>query len=127
VKQAILTIAGVYSFLPTIEAKNHTGYQISSGKKFHRLTDFLLLLPTTTRDYKDGAYEAATTVPVNALLGRAVHSLPGMAELSAGTGKVLNPRFVEEMMSVPQGWTSCACSAMELIPGNVKSPSGPCA
>ena len=60
-------------------------------------------LPTpTARDYKDGTAKSCQNVPVNGLLGRAVHQLQ---EPTAG-GK-LNPRWVEWLMGWPIAWTDC--------------------
>ena len=94
------------------------------------------LIPTpTARDYKDGSANACRNVPVNGLLGRAVHFLPTPRAQSAnGTGKSrighredlqthaakttqednrtearngqLNPTWVEALMGFPIGWTS---------------------
>jgi hypothetical protein len=52
----------------------------------------------TSRDWKDGTAESCRNVPVNSLLGRAVHVN------STLTGK-LNPQWVEWLMGFPSGWT----------------------
>jgi hypothetical protein len=92
------------------------------------------LWPTpTARDYKDGSSASCKNVPVNGLLGRAVHKgyfltpratdigkgekqetfLTRMGErtdacfqsLPAQIGGQLNPDWVEALMGYPQGWT----------------------
>jgi hypothetical protein len=57
------------------------------------------LWPTpTSRDWKDGSAASCRNVPVNCLLGRAVH------QGSHAPGS-LNPAFVEWLMGFPLGWT----------------------
>lgn len=59
------------------------------------------LMPTpTSRDQKDGSAQSCKNVPVNGLLGRAVHSYPN----SSPSGS-LNPTWVEGLMGYPHGWT----------------------
>ena len=53
----------------------------------------------TARDHKDGTKESCQNVPVNCLLGRAVHVD------SASTTGSLNPLWVEWLMGWPIGWT----------------------
>lgn len=58
------------------------------------------LWPTpTARDHKDGTKESCRNVPVNSLLGRAVH-----VDSTSTTGK-LNPAWVEWLMGWLIGWT----------------------
>jgi hypothetical protein len=62
---------------------------------------FRKMLPTpTARDYKDGSAESCKNVPVNGLLGRAVHQLA-----SPQAGGQLNPDWVDVLMGYPQGWS----------------------
>lgn len=82
------------------------------------------LWPTpTARDHKDGTAESCKNVPVNCLLGRAVHfwTTPcaddtgyrkekckqGGTLLSTQAGGSLNPTWVEWLMGYPEGWTDC--------------------
>lgn len=76
----------------------------------------------TSRDHKDGTAQACANVPVNALLGRAVHMYPAMdAGAAKGRGEAsaadrsrlggsLNPEWVEWLMGYPPGWTDCGPS-----------------
>ena len=58
-------------------------------------------LPTpTARDYKDGTAKSCQNVPINGLLGRAVHQLQ-----EPTTGGKLSPLWVEWLMGWPVGWT----------------------
>jgi len=52
----------------------------------------------TSRDWKDGSAESCRNVPVNSLLGRAVH----VGSQSSGA---LNPTWVEWLMGFPTGHT----------------------
>ncbi len=78
------------------------------------------LWPTaTTRDWKDGTAKSCQNVPVNCLLGRAVHMWPTPREfmykdsttdrnkgnLGEVVGGQLNPDWVEWLMGLPTGWT----------------------
>ena len=119
-----------------------------SGKLYQRKTPVRLTcenaysssLPTpTARDWKDGTAKSCQNVPVNALLGRAVHHLPrswwptprasighkgihhwvhsrgkGNLEEEAGAsvpgGGKLNPRFVQWLMGFPAAWLNCVLS-----------------
>ncbi len=81
------------------------------------------LWPTpTARDYKDGSAKACQNVPVNGLLGRAVHqdrllTTPTASDavgtsgggnsrsLRTDVGGQLNPAWVEWLMGFPAGWT----------------------
>jgi hypothetical protein len=58
----------------------------------------------TTRDWKDGTAESVKNVPLNSLLGRAVHGLTAQTE-SKGS---LNPQFVCWLMGYPQEHLNCA-------------------
>lgn len=60
----------------------------------------------TSRDYKDGSARSCRNVPVNGLLGRAVHQ----SDAPPTTGS-LNPTWVEWLMGFPIGWTDCGRSA----------------
>ena len=67
-----------------------------------------VMVPTpTARDWKDGTAEACKNVPVNALLGRAVHHLPNA---SPSPGGKLNPRWVQWLMGFPAAWLNCVLS-----------------
>lgn len=97
------------------------------------LPDAVRMWPTpTTRDYKDGSVESCKNVPVNGLLGRAVHLFPtpntsdakwcGPAGSKSAEDKKtnylraavltkqqegqLNPDWVEWLQGFPVGWTS---------------------
>ena len=76
----------------------------------------------TSRDWKDGTAEAVKNVPINSLLGRAVHFWPtptqrdgmggpgnsgrdGGDNLRTAIGGSLNPEWVEWLMGFPVGWT----------------------
>lgn len=76
----------------------------------------------TSRDYKDGSAAACRNVPVNGLLGRAVHQnrllkTPTASDavgtsgggnsrsLRTDAGGQLNPTWVEWLMGFPAGWT----------------------
>ena len=73
----------------------------------------------TSRDHKDGSAAACRNVPVNGLLGRAVHYPTPHANCSTGAGQrgtggpnlqtavggTLNPLWVELLMGFPPGWT----------------------
>ncbi len=87
------------------------------------LTVAARMWPTpTSRDHKDGSAQSCANVPVNALLGRAVHQFKtpqardwkgpqGRAysgeamDLPAQVGGSLNPTWVEWLMGYPSGWT----------------------
>ena len=99
------------------------------------------LWPTaTSRDWKDGSAQSCQNVPVNSLLGRAVHQLWRTPQAGDGThnhcdapahkrGTVplmltvqaqqsegkrlgsLNPTWVEWLMGFPLGWTDLEASA----------------
>lgn len=88
------------------------------------------LWPTpTSRDYKDGSAKACQNVPVNGLLGRAVHqsrllTTPTASDavgthgggnsrsLRTDAGGQLNPAWVEWLMGYPAGWTELKPSEM---------------
>ena len=63
----------------------------------------------TARDWKDGKAESCINVPINSLLGRAVHQQTETS-LSVQTGGALNPTWVEWLMGLPIGWTDFGCS-----------------
>ena len=58
----------------------------------------------TSRDWKDGSAQACTNVPINGLLGRAVH-MDGM-----NANGSLNPAWVEFLMGFETGWTALDAS-----------------
>ena len=85
-------------------------------------TEFVKMWPTpTSRDHKDGTAKSCQNVPVNGLLGRAVHMWPtpkaqncrgngerhgdGGPSLDVAVGGQLNPTWVEWLMGFPLGWT----------------------
>ena len=88
------------------------------------------LWPTpTSRDYKDGSAKECQNVPVNGLLGRAVHqnrllTTPTASDavgthgggnsrsLRTDAGGQLNPAWVEWLMGYPAGWTELKPSEM---------------
>ena len=89
--------------------------------------EFVMLWPApTARDYKDGTAQACRNVPVNGLLGRAVHLWPtlksqdcrgngqrhgdGDPSLDVAVGGKLNPTWVEWLMGFPVGWTDLDAS-----------------
>lgn len=89
------------------------------------------LWPTpTARDYKDGSAKACQNVPVNGLLGRAVHqnrllTTPTASDavgtngggnsrsLRTDAGGQLNPTWIEWLMGYPEGWTVLKPSEMQ--------------
>lgn len=109
----------------TIRHLNKQGGQSCAG-----LSAVAKLWPTpTSRDYKDGTAKACRNVPVNGLLGRAVHmwstpqagdyrspninpgarstseQLPQSAHsLPTQAGGQLNPAWVSRLMGFPDGW-----------------------
>jgi hypothetical protein len=93
------------------------------------------MFPTpTSRDYKDGSAKSCENVPVNGLLGRAVHQWPtptvsgdynrkGASAtsgdgLATAVGGALNPTWVEWLMGFPSGWTDLKDSE---TPSSLKS------
>jgi hypothetical protein len=96
--------SGCGSMLPTPTAQpygSNSGGQ-NPGLKRHSLQSMAKnnLWPTpTARDHKDGTKESCQNVPVNCLLGRAVH-----VDSTSTTGS-LNPLWVEWLMGWPIGWT----------------------
>lgn len=109
---------------PTPRSQETGAYQYSQGRHDHptlTLTGAARMWPTpTSRDYKDGSAESCKNVPVNGLLGRAIHFYPtpprssanGMGEHGSGgpnlqtvAGGQLNPTWVEWLMGFPIGWT----------------------
>jgi len=89
----------------TEEASNRAGWTLSE----------VVMFPTpTARDWKDGTAQSCANVPMNGLLGRAVHMLPTPTAnrrdglQSHGVNVVegsLNPQFVEYLMNFPTDWT----------------------
>lgn len=130
-------LSGQVKLFPTPRASDgeHGGPNQRDSRGNPSLAMAARLIPTpTTRDYKDGSANACRNVPVNGLLGRAVHFLPTPRAQSAnGTGKSrighredlqthaakttqednrtearngqLNPTWVEWLMGFPIGWT----------------------
>lgn len=94
------------------------------------LSSAVKMWPTpTSRDYKDGSAAACRNVPVNGLLGRAVHqdrllTTPTASDavgthgggnsrsLRTDAGGQLNPTWVEWLMGYPEGWTELKPSEM---------------
>jgi hypothetical protein len=77
------------------------------------LPDVIRFWPTpTARDYKDGSKSSCANVPVNGLLGRAVH------EDSAAEGQ-LSANWTEALMGYPPGWTDIEkeCAIENRFPG----------
>jgi hypothetical protein len=84
---------------PTPQARDYKGVP---GNNFNMssLPRAVNQWPTpTARDHKDGTKESCQNVPVNCLLGRAVH-----VDSTSTTGS-LNPLWVEWLMGWPIGWT----------------------
>jgi hypothetical protein len=107
--------------LPTPSASsygnNKGGAAGRTGPTRHSLQSMALhgLWPTPTRrDWKDGSAQSCKNVPVNALLGRAVHQ--GSQELGS-----LNPEFVEWLMGFPIGHTDCGPLEIRSSPKSRKS------
>lgn len=81
------------------------------------LQDQVQSWPTpTSRDHKDGTAASCENVPVNGLLGRAVHNFPNfLPDQQTSKGGVeslkstrrLNPRFVAWLMGVHPEWMNC--------------------
>lgn len=74
---------------------------------------------TTSRDHKDGSAKSCQNVPVNSLLGRAVHYPTPRATRGGsstetvnqmGISGTLNPQWVEWLMGLPIGYTDLKCS-----------------
>lgn len=116
--------------------------RMASGHSM-QLTDQVLtpaMYPTPTgRDWKDGTAEACKNVPVNGLLGRAVHQLlptpqahdaakgnpervnrfgteHGGRNLNDTIGGSLSPRFVEQLMGFPIDHTALKPSEIRWSP-----------
>lgn len=91
------------SMWPTPHANCSTGAGRQGRKGGPNLQTAVTMWPTpTARDYKDGTAESCANVPVNALLGRAVHQNPQPQQSGS-----LNPAWVEWLMGFPEGWTDC--------------------
>jgi len=118
---------------PTANAGTGAGHQGRQGGL--NLQTAVARVPTpTARDYKDGTAKSCQNVPVNGLLGRAVHQLPTptagdaknarnatssrqpdsqhhsgttLCDTVHGTGGKLSPLWVEWLMGWPIGWTDC--------------------
>lgn len=93
------------------------------------------LWPTaTSRDWKDGTAQSCRNVPINGLLGRAVHQgnwptphancHTGVGEHGEGGDNLqtavngqLNPDWVEILMGFPIGWTDIDRNDLESWPG----------
>lgn len=102
------------------------------------LNQAVKIWPTpTSRDWKDGTANSCKNVPVNGLLGRAVHQWPtphanchtgpgqapnkqGGENLQTAAGGSLNPPWVEWLMGFPVGWTDLSSSE---TPSSPKSRS----
>jgi hypothetical protein len=83
------------------------------GSQQKGLPDVIRFWPTpTARDYKDGSKSSCANVPVNSLLGRAVH------EGSAAEGQ-LSADWTEALMGYPSGWTDIEkeCGLKNRFPG----------
>lgn len=111
--------------LPTPSASsygsNQGGAAGRTGPTRHSLQSMARhgLWPTpTNRDWKDGSAQSCKNVPVNALLGRAVH------QGSQETGS-LNPAFVEWLMGFPIGHTDCGPLEIRSSRKSRKSSAGP--
>jgi hypothetical protein len=118
------------------EARKRQGHAIG----LHDQVNTPSMWPTPTiRDWKDGSAESCSNVPVNALLGRAVHfptpracggknssgaprgdmyramGLPKVGVKGGANptqvGGSLNPTWVEWLMGFPLGWTALEASA----------------
>ena len=89
---------------PTPRAQSATG---SGPSRVGHRTDLQTAVKTwptpTSRDWKDGSASSCRNVPVNGLLGRAVHIGSTM------TGS-LNPTWVEWLMGLPAEWTDLSNS-----------------
>lgn len=88
----------------------------------------------TTRDWKDGTAKSCKNVPVNGLLGRAIHKFPtprayeggafknqdgtlkasGLKACAQIDGGQLNPTWVDWLMGYPIEWTDLEASEMQL-------------
>lgn len=119
---------GCYATQETMESRLDRGGQLSLPNQVKHPH----LWPTpTTRDHKDGTAQSCQNVPVNSLLGRAVHmfptprSSPAMAHgqphhdqnasrledviaYQTQTSGSLNPHWVAWLMGYPQDHINCA-------------------
>lgn len=87
-----------------------------AGRRGLNLASVANLFPTpTARDWKDGTAQSCANVPINGLLGRAVHALPAPTAnrrdglQSHGVNVIqgaLNPEWVELLMGYEEHWTN---------------------
>jgi len=108
---------------------------VREGKAHMTLDRYMQMFPTsTTRDWKDGTAKSCENVPVNGLLGRAIHSptpratkiegysrgdfRPALHQVASGEDKPvagsLNPTWVDWLMGYPIEWTDLEASEMQL-------------
>lgn len=82
-------------------------HRMPDGRTSNRGLEAQVRWPTpTTRDHKDGSAKSCRNVPVNGLLGRAIHG--GQETPPMGS---LNPAWVEWLMGFPREWTASRDSA----------------
>jgi len=97
--------------VPTPTASDHIERRCTSSEALNFETNKSVSLdrwvrrwPTpTARDWKDGSASGCKNVPVNGLLGRAVH-------VNSEEPGSLNPPWVEWLMGFPDGWTDLSNS-----------------
>lgn len=77
-----------------------------AGRRGLNLASVANLFPTpTARDWKDGTAQSCANVPINGLLGRAVHALPAPI-MRPNADESLNPDWVELLMGYEEHWTN---------------------
>lgn len=77
-----------------------------AGRRGLNLASVANLFPTpTARDWKDGTAQSCANVPINGLLGRAVHALP-VPIMRPNADESLNPDWVELLMGYEEHWTN---------------------